>query len=117
MNPLESRLNLLTAELVQLYRHNKRDTDRIAEVLAEMERLEALLPRTGPSPEEIKRAELEKALREARGRELAALRALESPFQDWSEWRKRVQAYREAERERKALEEALRALGVKSEGG
>ena len=112
---MESRLNLLAAELVRLYRHNKRDTDRIAEILAEIEHLEALLPRTEPSPEELRRAELERALREARGRELAALRALESPFQDWSEWRKRVEAYREAQREREALEEALRALGATNE--
>jgi len=112
---LESRLNLLAAELVRLYRHNRRDTARIAELMSEIERLEALLPRSGPTPEETKRAELERALREARGRELAALRTLESPFTDWSEWRRRVQVYREAEREREALEEALRALGATNE--
>lgn len=114
---MQSRLHELSAELIRLYRHNKRDTDRIAEILAEIERLEAFLPRSEPSPEEIKRAELERALREARGRELAALRALESPFQDWSEWRGRVEAYRVAQREREALEEALRALGAKKERG
>jgi len=117
MSELESRLNLLAAELVRLYRHNRRDTARIAELMSEIERLEALLPRTEPSPEELRRAELERALREARGRELAALRALESPFQDWGEWRGRVEAYREAQREREALEEALQVLGAKRERG
>ncbi|MEM4531885.1 MAG: hypothetical protein QXY39_08460 [Thermofilaceae archaeon] len=117
MNELESRLNQLAAELIRHYRHNRRDTARIAEVLAEIERLEALLPRSEPSPEEIKRAELERALREARGRELAALRALESPFSDWEERKRRVAAYHEALRERETLEVALQALGVKNERG
>jgi len=115
MNELESRLNQLAAELIRHYRHNRRDTARIAEVLAEIERLEALLPRSEPTPEEIRRRQLEMAWGEARGRELAALRALESPFTDWAQWRRRVEAYREAQREREALEEALRALGAKRE--
>lgn len=117
MTELESRLNLLAAELVRLYRHNRRDTARIAELMSEIERLEALLPRSEPTPEEIRRAELERALREARGRELAAYRALGRPFGDWEEYRQRVAAYHEALRAREALEEALRAMGVKSEGG
>jgi len=115
MSELESRLNQLTAELIREYRHYRRDTGKIAALMAEISGLEARLPRSEPSPEELKRAELERALREARGRELAALRALESPFQDWGEWRGRVEAYREAQREREALEEALRALGATNE--
>ncbi|MEO0260571.1 MAG: hypothetical protein ABIM77_07520 [candidate division WOR-3 bacterium] len=116
MSELESRLNQLAAELIRHYRHNRRDTARIAEVLAEIERLEALLPRSEPTPEEIRRRELELAWGEARGRELAAYRALGRPFSDWEEYRRRAEAYHEALRAREALEEALRALGAEGEG-
>lgn len=117
MSELESRINQLTAELIRLHRHNRLDVARIAEIEAEILRLEEQIPRAEPSPEELRRADLERQVREARGRELAALRALESPFSDWEERKRRVAAYREAQREREALEEALRALGAKSEGG
>lgn len=98
MRDVESRLNDLGAELVRFSRHYNRDTVRIAEILAEMERLEALLPRSEPTPEELRQAELERALREARERELAALRALGRSFGDWEEYKSR----------REALEEKLR---------
>lgn len=112
MNELEARLNHLKAELIRHYQHYSRDTARIAELMAEIERLEALLPRTEPTPEEIQRRELEIAWGEARGRGLAALRALERPFSDWEARRRRLAAYQEARREREVLEKALRALGA-----
>lgn len=107
MNELEERLNQLTAELIREYRHYRRDTGKIAALMAEISGLEALLPRSEPSPEELKRAELERALREARGRELAALRALESQFGDWEEYESRREAYEAARQEREAFEEYL----------
>lgn len=108
MSELESRINQLTAELIRLYRHNKLDVARIAEIEAEIMRLESQKPRSEPSPEELRRAELERQIREARGRELAALRNLDMPFDSWEERRKRVEAYEAARKEREALEEQLK---------
>lgn len=101
------RLGQLVAEFALLSRRYRRDEGRLMELAREIEKLEAELERERPKPSEteLRRAELERALREARGKELALLRSLQSPFADWNEYRKRRELYEEASRQREELEQ------------